>query len=220
MRQLQATLLQLEQRNKSLEDKFSELSQRLLQSQTTESELRDQLATTLTEEEKTLLQSDVSKLKESENQLKLENSQLKEVSEIARQQSVAMEMRQKSHDIELVSLRHQLLDLQIQNDNKTALGKVHHQLVALEISEAKALKNLEESSHKISLLEASLLRCEIERDTLCDRVCSVRAVGVHRTRQLRTTVQALRRQYAGWVWLHVLSLQFVLNSTFYRYSEF
>lgn len=85
----------------------------------------------------------------SETKLKLENAQLKEVAEVARQQSVAMEMWQKSRDLEMSSLRHQLLDLQMQSDEKTVAGKLHHQIVTLEISEATALKKVEEANSKV-----------------------------------------------------------------------
>lgn len=197
MKQLQDTLHQLEQRNKLLENKFSDLSQRLLLSQTTEAELRDQLASALTEEEKLSLKSQITKLQESENQLKLENSQLKEVAEVARQQNTAMEIKQKSRDIELSSLRHQLIDMQIQNDDKTAMGKLHHQVVTVQVSEAKALKKLEECNHKIIRLESTLLRCEGERDALQERIWSVQSEGMKRVRQLQGIMQALRRQYTG-----------------------
>ena len=60
-----------------------------------------------------------------------------------------MEMWQKSRDLEMSSLRHQLLDLQMQSDEKTVAGKLHHQIVTLEISEATALKKVEEANSKV-----------------------------------------------------------------------
>ena len=103
----------------------------------------------LTLSDKESLETRVQELKTSETKLKLENAQLKEVAEVARQQSVAMEMWQKSRDLELSSLRHQLLDLQMQSDEKTVAGKLHHQIVTLEISEATALKKVEEANSKV-----------------------------------------------------------------------
>ena len=101
--------------------------------------------------EKESLETRVQELKTSETKLKLENAQLKEVAEVARQQSVAMEMWQKSRDLEMSSLRHQLLDLQMQSDEKTVAGKLHHQIVTLEISEATALKKVEEANSKVCI---------------------------------------------------------------------
>ena len=196
-RQLQETLLQLEQRNSSLEDKFSDFSHKLLQSQSREVELRDQLASSLTEKDKYSLESQIAQLVQSESQHRSEHSQLKEVSEVARQQVVAMEMKQTSRDIELSSLRHQLLDLQMQTDDKTMLGKLHHQIVALQVSEAKTMKRFEESSVKVSKLEASLLRCEQQRDALNETVFHVRAESQNKMKHFRASIQALRRQFVG-----------------------
>ncbi len=103
----------------------------------------------ITPAEKELLEKQIQSLQKSEAQLRIENAQLKEVADVARQQSVAMETWQKSHDLELSSLRHQLLDLQTQSDEKTVIGKLHHQIVALQVSEATALKRQEETVGKV-----------------------------------------------------------------------
>ena len=142
-------MAQLEQRNKTLEDNFSELTQRLLQAQVNEGDLRDQLSSCLPKTEKDSLEESIHKLEKSEAELKIENSHLKEVAEIARQQAIAMEMVQKSHDLEVSSLRHQLLDLQGGSDERTAVGRLHHQILALQVSEASALKRLEEAQAKV-----------------------------------------------------------------------
>ena len=181
----------------------------------------------LTLAEKESLETRVQELKTSETKLKLENAQLKEVAEVARQQSVAMEMWQKARDLEMSSLRHQLLDLQMQSDEKTVAGKLHHQIVTLEISEATVLKKVEEANSKVCIrvtfppssfitslalshlfslttvlghshspsssqvmrLEASLLRCEHQRDELSSTVFHVRAESQGRIRHLRETIQ-------------------------------
>ena len=84
-------------------------------------------------------------------QLQIENSQLKDVSEIARQQAVTMETWQKSHDLELSSLRHQLLDVAMRSEEGAVVGRLHHQLVALQVSEAGALRGLEEANRKVCM---------------------------------------------------------------------
>ena len=132
-KQLQETAHQLEYRNSSLEQKFSELTQKLLQCQAREVDLRDQLASSLPQDEKTSLENLIKELKRKEVELRLQNSQLQEVAEVSRQQVVAMETKRKSHDLELSSLRHQLLDVQMQSDEKSFVGKLHHQIVALQV---------------------------------------------------------------------------------------
>lgn len=132
-KQLQETASQLEYRNSSLEQKFSELTQKLLQCQAREVDLKDQLASSLPQDEKMSLENQIEELKKKEIELRLQNSQLQEVAEVSRQQVVAMETKRKSHDLELSSLRHQLLDVQMQSDEKSLIGKLHHQIVALQV---------------------------------------------------------------------------------------
>ena len=192
-------MLQLEQRNSSLETKFSELTQKLLTAQVREGELRDQLASCLPESEKTLLEVQVVELKNSQTELSLENNRLKEVADVARQQVVFMETKQKSHDLELSSLRHQLLDLQMQSDSRTVMGKLHHQVVTLQVSEASALKKAEECQYKVMQLEAALVKCEQERDKLSESIFHVRCETQNKIRHLRDTVQVREREReVGW----------------------
>ena len=146
---MQSVVAKLEQRNVTLEEQFSELTQRLLQAQVNEAELRDQLSTGLSLNDKSSLEQKIAALEKSEAQLNIENSHLKEVSEVARQQAIAMELVQKSHDLEVASLRQQLLDLQGGSDEKASMGRLHHQLLALQISEASALKRQEEAQAKV-----------------------------------------------------------------------
>lgn len=132
-----------------MEDRFSEQTQRLLQAQVNEGELRDQLSSCLPKTERDTLEQSILQLRKSEAELKIENNHLKEVAEIARQQAIAMEMVQKSHDIKVSSLRHQLLDLQGGSEERAAVGRLHHQMLALQVSEAAALKRLEEAQAKV-----------------------------------------------------------------------
>lgn len=132
-KQLQETTGFLEERNATLESQFSEVTQRLLECQAREADYQDQLTSALPLSEKTELETHIQELTKQVKQLKLHNNQLEEVAEVSRQQIVAMETKKKSHDIELSSLRHQLLDFQTQSDERTAIGKLHHQIVALEV---------------------------------------------------------------------------------------
>lgn len=143
-RQLQGVVTQLEQRNTMLEEKFSELTQNLLLTQVNEG-----VTSGLPQSERASLELTIAQLKKSEAGLKIDNSHLKEVAEVARQQAIAMEIVQKSHDLEVGSLRGQLLDLQGASEEKATVGRLHHQLLALQVSEATALTKLEEAEAKV-----------------------------------------------------------------------
>lgn len=147
--QLQEVVVQLEKRNTTLETNFSELTQQLLRAQASEVGLRDQLTSALPLQKQEEFEHRIAELSKSETQLSLSNAKLKEVAEVARQQVVAMETMQKSRDLELISLRHQLLDLQGGSDEKTAFGRLHHQLLSIQVSEATALKRLEVADSKV-----------------------------------------------------------------------
>lgn len=97
-------------------------------------DLRDQLASSLPLAEKASLEGQIEDLRKKEAELKLQNSQLQEVAEVSRQQVVALETRKESRDIEISSLRHQLLDVQMQSEERSVIGKLHHQIVALQVS--------------------------------------------------------------------------------------
>ncbi len=117
-----------------------------------EGELRDEIATSLPKSEQLVLEEQITRLKNSEARLKIENSRLKEVAEVARQQAVAVEVIQKSHDLEVGSLHQQLLDLQSGSDERTAAGRLHHQILGAQVGEASARKKLEAAEAKVGVV--------------------------------------------------------------------
>ena len=64
----------------------------------------------------------VKELEEKEAEFKLEVSRLKEVAEIATHQADTIAFRQQVQEKELVSLRRQLHDIQMETDEKTIIG--------------------------------------------------------------------------------------------------
>ena len=62
-------------------------------------------------------------LEEEESKLKVEMMRLKEISEVASHQAEALRTQQESRDKELTSLRKQLYDIQMENDDKTIIGE-------------------------------------------------------------------------------------------------
>ena len=103
----------------------------------------------LTPEERTSLEAEITNLRKSEARLRVEVSQLKEVSDVARQQVVAMETWKKSHDLVMSSLHHQLLDAQTGSDDKAMVGKLQQQITTLQVSESEATRKLEAASVKV-----------------------------------------------------------------------
>lgn len=65
----------------------------------------------------------VRTLEEAETKLKVEVMKLKEVAEVASHQAEAIQAQQESREKELMSLRKQLYDIQMENDDKTIIGR-------------------------------------------------------------------------------------------------
>lgn len=71
----------------------------------------------------------------TENALKVENDKLREVADVARNQIELFENRKLVESIELEALRHEVIDLQTQTDEKALVGKLHRQIIGLQLKE-------------------------------------------------------------------------------------
>ena len=60
----------------------------------------------------------IQELQQSDNNLKIECAKLKEVADVARNQVEMFESRGETQNIEMEALRHQVIDLQTQTDEK------------------------------------------------------------------------------------------------------
>uniref|UniRef100_A0A8C4ZBN3 Centrosomal protein 290 n=1 Tax=Gadus morhua TaxID=8049 RepID=A0A8C4ZBN3_GADMO len=178
------SLRHAEERNAELEAKFAELTKLHLEAQRVERELRDQLAESVSRATSDADRARVAELEKAEAELRVEASRLREVSDVAKMQVSVMEARQQSRDKETESFRRQVLDLQSQSDEKALLGRLHQQVVSLQLSEAAALA-------------AYQLRAEQRLDAGQRALYLARQDGRGRARHLRQTVHALRRQCAG-----------------------
>ncbi|RMX41053.1 hypothetical protein pdam_00003250 [Pocillopora damicornis] len=170
--QVQSLIKQLEERNVELEQKFAE-------------------------DTHVAVTRRVQSLEESESKLKVEVSRLKEVAEVASHQTEAIKAQQESQDRELTSLRKQLYDMQMESDDKTIIGKLHHHIVALQVSEGTAVRKLEAAMQKLSRQEAHVLRLERKIDEKDQALYHAKTEARNKAKFLKRTIQDLRRQYSG-----------------------
>ncbi len=63
----------------------------------------------------------------------LEVDKLREVSDVARNQIELLESRKHTEDLELEGLRKAMLDLQSQNDHNEMAGRLHKQIITLQV---------------------------------------------------------------------------------------
>ncbi|XP_061195068.1 centrosomal protein of 290 kDa-like isoform X3 [Saccostrea echinata] len=195
--QQKSILHDLENRNKDLEEKFSEITKSNLELQKIERELRDELANSVTKEISEADRKKIMELEEAAVANRNEISKLKEISEVATSQVRTLEMVQLSREKENASLRQQLLDFQIQSDEKTIIGKLHRHIVQLQVSEGTAVRRLEESQKKVNKLEALVLRLEQKLDDKDQTLFHNRTESQGKVNHLKRNLQELRVQFAG-----------------------
>ncbi|XP_026549353.1 centrosomal protein of 290 kDa isoform X2 [Notechis scutatus] len=195
--QLRNTLKQAEERNFELETKFAELTKINLEAQKVEQSLRDELSNSVSKEISDVDKHRIMELEKSETELKIEISKLKELSDIAKAQVTALENRQQSRDKEVESLRMQILDYQVQSDEKTLIAKLHQHIVAIQVSEATAITKLAAATSKLQKAEIANMRLEQKLDDKEQALYYARVEGKNRVKHLRQTVQSLRRQFSG-----------------------
>ncbi|XP_068951217.1 centrosomal protein of 290 kDa isoform X1 [Petaurus breviceps papuanus] len=194
---LRASLKQVEERNFELETKFSELTKINLAAQQLERTLRDELAESVSKEVSDADKQRILELEKSEMELKVEVSKLKEISDIAKTQVEALSSHQQSREKEVESLRMQVLDYQAQSDEKALIAKLHQHIVALQISEATSVSKLESVTSQMRKVETYNLRLEQKLDEKEQSLYFARLEGRNRAKHLRSTIQALRRQFSG-----------------------
>ncbi|PVD27873.1 hypothetical protein C0Q70_10448 [Pomacea canaliculata] len=187
----------LERRNKELEEKFAEVTRMNLEMQKTERDLRDELSNSVTKAVSDADRNRIQELEETELHLRQEISKLKDIADVASTQVRTMEVQQVSREKENRSLRQQLLDFQVQSDEKTIIGKLHRTIVQLQISESAAMKQLEASRKRVAQLEAGILRLEQKVDNKEQSLYHSRQESQSKLRYLKRSLQDLRLQFAG-----------------------
>ncbi|KAL4233575.1 hypothetical protein ACF0H5_008256 [Mactra antiquata] len=195
--QQKAILHNLEDRNKELEDKFAEITRSNLDLQQIERDLRDELSNSVTKAVSDADRKKIDQLEEQILHLQHDNSKLKEVTDIASSQVKALEMQHISKEKESRSLRQQLVDFQVQSDEKTIIGKLHRHIVQLQVSEGTAVRKLEESRKKVTKLEAMVLRLEQKIDDKENTLFHKRKESQNKIQYLKRNLHDLRLQFAG-----------------------
>ncbi|XP_031551739.1 centrosomal protein of 290 kDa-like [Actinia tenebrosa] len=121
--QLKKVFDELEQRNAELEQKFGEIGKLNFEAQRIERHLREELEGAVTRNMHESVVKRLQSCEESEASLKIEVSRLKEIAEVAAHQAEAVRAHQEGQEKELMALRTQLYDVQMESDEKTIIGK-------------------------------------------------------------------------------------------------
>lgn len=194
---LQAQIQQLEKRNEELEHKFADIARANLELQKNERTFRDQLLTSVAKERFDQLSEKTKALETQKQELKIENDKLREVADVARNQIEMFENRKNSENLELEALRHEVIDLQSQTDEKSLIGKLHRQIVGFQMKDNESANKIKQLEKKLCHSEAHSLRLQQKLDDKELWAEQIRAQSYIKAKSLFKIIQDLRRQYSG-----------------------
>ena len=188
---------ELEKRNLHLDSKVIELTETHLTLQNQVRELTDQLTDCITQETHDATLQLLEEAKKQRATLLEEASHLKETAEIARQQAEVFRTAQKSEIAERASLQERLLDIESQSDERSSIGKLHRQVLALKAGNNELIGKVENKQHEQNQQRALLFRLEQKLSEANDTLRRVRTDAKKTSNHLRGKLQALRLQYSG-----------------------
>ena len=194
---VQTQIEQMEKRNDELEEKFELVTKSNMELQQNERELRDQLLTCIPKEQFDEIDKKYKDLLDVEVHLKIENDKLKEIADISQIQVKDFEQRKDNSIIELEALRHQVLDLQSQTDEKALIGRLHQQVISLQLKDNDSIKKLKSFESKFSKLDANQLKANKRSDEMEQYCMKMKSQSNIKLRSLMKIIQDLRRQYSG-----------------------
>lgn len=188
-------LRDVENRNIELEHNFSQLSKKYLHLEKSEQQLREKLSEYVPKMINDQDKARIKDLEKQENMLKLEISRLRELTEITLYQAASTKFINDISKVQLENL--ELIDVQSLNDDSSSIGKLHRQLILMQISEATAIRKLQYAESKCKKLEAQLIRTEQKYDRDNYDFFTSKKEYISKIFYLRSTVQDLRHKYAG-----------------------
>ena len=125
----------------------------------------------------------------------IENDKLREVADVARNQIEVLEHKKSMENTELEALRHEIIDLQSQSDEKSLVGKLHRQIVSFQLKENDNANKIKQLENKLSHSEAHSLRIQQRADEKEAMVVQIRTQSYIKCKSLFKIIQDLRRQY-------------------------
>jgi centrosomal protein CEP290 len=183
-------LRQVENRNLEIENNFAQLTKSYLTLQKTEQKLREELSNSVSKAINDVNKNRINELEKNEISLKLEVTRLKELTEITLYQSESLDFIQKLSRKELDCFN----SIDISTDD---VGKLHRTVIMLQISEATAIRKLQNATDNVKKLETQLLRSEQKLDKEEENTFYLRKEYTSKISYLRSIVQDLKHKFSG-----------------------
>ena len=188
-------LRQVENRNLELENNYAQVSKLYIGLQKVEQNLREELSNCIPKAVNDADKDRIKNLEKIESSLKIEVARLKELTEITLYQTESLEFINSVNKKELDCIGN--IDVLSYDDDKTEVGKLYRQIISLQISEATAIRKLQNSIQMNKKLETQLIRTEQKLDQERQDTFYMKKEYTSKITYLRSTIQDLRHKYAG-----------------------
>ncbi|KAJ3186375.1 hypothetical protein HDU85_007815 [Gaertneriomyces sp. JEL0708] len=191
----------LKERLSALESHYTEAKAETFQLREIEAELRNTIAASISPTEH---QNQVKRISNLEDEIRKLQSQLEEyqrISEIASRQVADVIQARAIEQDELGALRATVRELQAETDEKLLIGRLHHEIHNLRVSEISVRRTLESLQGKNHQLQSRIVHLEFAVESKEKAMLSLRLKQREHSRLLRRTNLELRQHLAGSVHL-------------------
>ena len=184
-------LREVENRNLELEQNFSQLSKKYLLLEKNETLLREQLCSFVPKSVDDANKQHIKDLEQRESLLKLEISRLRELTEITLYQTASLDFINNINKMMIPSFSLSPDQPVIDMDYEDLIdrGKMHRQLILMQISEATAIRKLQQAQMKVKKLEAQLVKTEQKYDRDNNEFYNQKKEFISKITYLRSTIQ-------------------------------
>ena len=189
--QQRVILREIENRNLELEQNFSALSKKYLNLEKSETILREQLCSFVPKSVDDANKQHIQELEKQEHLLKLEISRLRELTEITLYQTASLDFINNVNKMMMPSFSLAPSDAirEIDPDDLMDRGKMHRQLILMQISEATAVRKLQQAQSRVKKLEAQLIKTEQKYDRDNNDFFNQKKEYISKITYLRSTIQ-------------------------------
>jgi centrosomal protein CEP290 len=204
---------ELKQRNCEVQAGFNKATELQLGLQQAELELKEQLADcvhrAVYDEQREALAATRERVAELEAQV----GTLRETAATASRQTRELQALQKAQLRESTSMRERLLDMEVDTDERTTIGKLHRIILGLQTSENDAVRRIEEERQQRLETAARLLKVESQLDDKAETLRRVRTDAKMAHGHLRQKLNDTRRMFAGAITLEQQERQLAVLQT-------
>ena len=189
--QQRSILREVENRNLELEQNFSQLSKKYLNLEKSETLLREQLCSFVPKSVDDANKQRIKDLEQQESLLKLEISRLRELTEITLYQTASLDFINNINKMMIpsFSLTPGQPVVDIDPEDLLDRGKMHRQIILMQISEATAVRKLQQAQSKVKKLEAQLIKTEQKYDRDNNEFFNLKKDYISKITYLRSTIQ-------------------------------